>query len=210
MTEVPIESVGLKLFFRPRQISDHGDSRLLLAGTFLDPLRRRAKMIAFYDLLVRICPRARPCRCRACAMFAAISARSARRGCDRSIRMPSRVDYGYPAPLRRRRDRALWRAPPSGAAFDSSWAYGRLPHTSIGALFMARHRTGIVLALMLAAVTFFVALRNGYPRDAEGAIATIHHRLPASSVGLLRIGIVLWRLYAASSTPTRSSRSRRV
>ena len=42
--------------------------------------------------------------------------------------------------------------------------YGVSTNTSIGALFMAEIVPGVILALMLAAVTFVVAFRNGYPK----------------------------------------------
>src|SRR6202034_1346366 len=42
--------------------------------------------------------------------------------------------------------------------------YGVSTNSSIGALFMAGIIPGVILAVMLAAVTWFIAWRNDYPR----------------------------------------------
>jgi len=70
-------------------------------------------------------------------------------------------------PLRCRRDLDLRRAWHPGAAVDHSGAVRVSTNTSIGALFMAGIVPGVMLASMLAAVTWFIAWRNDYPRMAK-------------------------------------------
>ena len=70
MTEVPIESVGLKLFSGPRQFRHHGDPVLHPGRHLPDPRRRGAADDRFHDLAGRssagrtwALPASRPARC---------------------------------------------------------------------------------------------------------------------------------------------------
>src|SRR5256886_14527889 len=64
---------------------------------------------------------------------------------------------------------------------------------------------GFVLALMLAAVTFFVALRSGYPRMPKATIGQQFTAFRESLWGLLLIGIVLGGIYGGVFTPTEAA-----
>ena len=62
--------------------------------------------------------------------------------------------------------------------------YGVSTNTSIGALFMAGIVPGIMLALMLAAVTWFIARRNNYPRMPKATLGQQVHAFRESVWGL--------------------------
>src|ERR1700722_11975374 len=65
--------------------------------------------------------------------------------------------------------------------------YGVSTNTSIGALFMAGIVPGIMLALMLAAVTWFIAWRRDYPRMQKASLAQQWTAFRESVWGLLLI-----------------------
>src|SRR5437879_6440666 len=93
-----------------------------------------------------------------------------------ALMLTAMVDYGYP---RRFGVGVISTSGALGILVPPSIIlvlYGVSTNTSIGALFMAGIVPGIVLALMLAAVTFFVALRSGYPRMPK---ATLRQQLTA-------------------------------
>jgi len=64
---------------------------------------------------------------------------------------------------------------------------------------------GLILALMLAAVTWFVAYRNGYPRMKRATIGERFKAFRESLWGLLLIGIVLGGIYGGIFTPTEAA-----
>src|SRR5205823_11429146 len=101
----------------------------------------------------------------ACALFAAVSGSSvATVVAIGSIILPAMVAEGYP---KRFGAGVITTSGALGILVPPSIIlvlYGVSTNTSIGALFMAGIVPGIILALMLAAVTFVVALRNGYPK----------------------------------------------
>ena len=207
MTEVPIESVGLKLFSGLDNFGIMAIPFFILAGTFLTRGGVARRMIAFTTSLVGHLPGGLGLAgVAACAMFAAISGSSvATVVAIGSIMMPAMVDYGYP---RRFGVGVIATSGALGILVPPSIIlvlYGVSTNTSIGALFMAGIVPGIVLALMLAAVTFFVALRNGYPRVPKATIGQQFTAFRESLWGLLLIGIVLGGIYGGIFTPTEAA-----
>jgi C4-dicarboxylate transporter DctM subunit len=83
--------------------------------------------------------------------------------------------------------------------------YGVSTNTSIGALFMAGIVPGVMLASMLAAVTWFIAWRNGYPRMAKATFGQQWTAFRESVWGLLLIVIVLGGIYGGIFTPTEAA-----
>ena len=160
MTEVPIESVGLKLFSGLDNFGIMAIPFFILAGTFLTRGGRGAANDRVHDIAGRAICRAASglAGVAACAMFAAISGSSvATVVAIGSIMMPAMVDYGYP---RRFGVGVISTSGALGILVPPSIIlvlYGVSTNTSIGALFMAGIVPGIILALMLAAVTWFVA-----------------------------------------------------
>src|SRR5207253_4692972 len=64
---------------------------------------------------------------------------------------------------------------------------------------------GVILASMLAAVTWFVAWRNGYPRMPRADFGQQWKAFRESVWGLLLIGIVLGGIYGGIFTPTEAA-----
>ncbi len=139
-------------------------------------------------------------------MFAAISGSSvATVVAIGSIMMPAMVEYGYP---RRFGVGVISTSGALGILVPPSIIlvlYGVSTNTSIGALFMAGIVPGIILALMLAAVTWFVAWRNGYPRMPKATIGQQFRAFRESLWGLLLIVIVLGGIYGGVFTPTEAA-----
>ena len=98
MTEVPIESVGLKLFSGLDNFGIMAIPFFILAGTFLTRGGVARRMIAFTTSLVGHLPGGLGLAgVAACAMFAAISGSSvATVVAIGSIMMPAMVEHGYP------------------------------------------------------------------------------------------------------------------
>ncbi len=207
MTEVPIESVGLKLFSGLDNFGIMAIPFFILAGTFLTRGGVARRMITFTTSLVGHLPGGLGLAgVVACAMFAAISGSSvATVVAIGSIMMPAMVDYGYP---RRFGVGVISTSGALGILVPPSIIlvlYGVSTNTSIGALFMAGIVPGIILALMLAAVTWFVAYRNGYPRMKRATIGEQFTAFRESLWGLLLIGIVLGGIYGGIFTPTEAA-----
>ncbi len=170
MTEVPIESVGLKLFSGLDNFGIMAIPFFILAGTFLTRGGVARRMIAFTTSLVGHLPGGLGLAgVAACAMFAAISGSSvATVVAIGSIMMPAMVDHGYP---KRFGVGVISTSGALGILVPPSIIlvlYGVSTNTSIGALFMAGIVPGVLLALMLAAVTFFVAPAQRLSEDAAG------------------------------------------
>jgi C4-dicarboxylate transporter DctM subunit len=83
--------------------------------------------------------------------------------------------------------------------------YGVSTNTSIGALFMAGIVPGILLALMLAAVTWFIAYRRGYPKMPRATLGQQWTAFRESVWGLALIAIVLGGIYGGVFTPTEAA-----
>ena len=200
MTQVPIESVGLKLFSGLDNFGIMAIPFFILAGTFLTRGGVARRMIAFTTSLVGHFPGGLGLAgVAACAMFAAIS------GSIGSIMMPAMVAHGYP---RRFGVGVISTSGALGILVPPSIIlvlYGVSTNTSIGALFMAGIVPGIILALMLAAVTFVVALRNGYPKMPRATLGQQWNAFRESLWGLLLIGIVLGGIYGGIFTPTEAA-----
>ena len=207
MTEVPIESVGLKLFSGLDNFGIMAIPFFILAGTFLTRGGVARRMIAFTTSLVGHLPGGLGLAgVAACAMFAAISGSSvATVVAIGSIMMPAMVEYGYP---KRFGVGVISTSGALGILVPPSIIlvlYGVSTNTSIGALFMAGIVPGVILASMLAAVTWFVAWRNGYPRAPKATVGEQFKAFRESVWGLSLIGIVLGGIYGGIFTPTEAA-----
>ena len=139
-------------------------------------------------------------------MFAAISGSSvATVVAIGSIMMPAMVDHGYP---RRFGVGVISTSGALGILVPPSIIlvlYGVSTNTSIGALFMAGIVPGIILALMLAAVTWFIARRNNYPRMRKATLGEQVLAFRDSVWGLALIVLVLGGIYGGIFTPTEAA-----
>jgi C4-dicarboxylate transporter DctM subunit len=207
MTEVPIESVGLKLFSGLDNFGIMAIPFFILAGTFLTRGGVARRMIAFTTSLVGHLPGGLGLAgVAACAMFAAISGSSvATVVAIGSIMMPAMVEYGYP---RRFGVGVISTSGALGILVPPSIIlvlYGVSTNTSIGALFMAGIVPGVILALMLAGVTWLVADRNGYPKLKRATFGQSFKAFRESLWGLLLIVVVLGGIYGGLFTPTEAA-----
>jgi C4-dicarboxylate transporter DctM subunit len=207
MTQVPIESVGLKLFSGLDNFGIMAIPFFILAGTFLTRGGVARRMIAFTTSMVGHLPGGLGLAgVAACAMFAAISGSSvATVVAIGSIMMPAMVEHGYP---RRFGVGVISTSGALGILVPPSIIlvlYGVSTNTSIGALFMAGIVPGVMLASMLAAVTWFIAWRKGYPRMRKATLWEQWTAFRESVWGLLLIVIVLGGIYGGIFTPTEAA-----
>src|SRR5262245_46459119 len=191
MTQVPIESVGLKLFTGLDNFGIMAIPFFILTGQFLTRGGVARRMINFTTAMVGHWPGGLGLAgVGACALFAAISGSSvATVVAIGSIIMPAMVDHGFP---KRFGAGVIATSGALGILVPPSIIlvlYGVSTNSSVGALFMAGIIPGIILATMLGTVTWFIAWRNDYPRMRK---FTWRERLKAFNDGiwgLLLIGI---------------------
>jgi C4-dicarboxylate transporter, DctM subunit len=207
MTQVPIESVGLKLFTGLDNFGIMAIPFFILTGQFLTRGGVARRMIDFTVSLVGHWPGGLGLAgVFACALFAAISGSSvATVVAIGSIVLPAMIDHGFP---KRFGAGVIATSGALGLLVPPSLIlvlYGVSTNSSVGALFMAGIAPGIILATMLGAVTWFIAWQNDYPRLPR---ATWGQRLKAFREGvwgLLLIAIVLGGIYGGVFTPTEAA-----
>src|SRR6187399_1880882 len=203
MTQVPIESVALKLFTGIERFEIMAIPFFILAGNFLTHGGVARRMIRFASAMVgHWAGGLGLAGVLACALFAAVSGSSpATVVAIGSIILPAMVKQGFP--------------PRFGAGvITTSGALGILippsivmvmyavaTNTSVGALFIAGIVPGIVLATMLGLTTWWLARKNGYPRQPKAnwpeRLATFRKAI----WGLLLIVVVIGGIYTGIFTP---------
>ncbi|VWB79583.1 TRAP dicarboxylate transporter subunit DctM [Burkholderia pseudomultivorans] len=183
MTAVPIESVALKLFTGIENFEIMAIPFFILAGGFLTHGGVARRMIAFATSIVgHMHGGLGLAGVLACAMFAAISGSSpATVMAIGSILLPAMVRQGFP---NRFGTGVIATSGSLGILIPPSIVmvlYSVSTNTSVGDLFLAGVVPGILLALLLGFVTWFIARRNGYPRfrefDGHGPLAATGHAL---------------------------------
>ncbi|MEI7612672.1 MAG: TRAP transporter large permease subunit [Betaproteobacteria bacterium] len=165
-TEVPLESVALKLFTGIEKFEIMAIPFFILAGNFLTHGGVARRMIKFATSMVGHWPGGLGLAgVMACALFAAISGSSpATVVAIGSILLPAMVKAGFPNKF-------------GAGVITTSGALGILippsivmvmysvaTNTSVGALFMAGVIPGLVLAFILGLVTWYRAWKFNYPR----------------------------------------------
>jgi C4-dicarboxylate transporter DctM subunit len=207
MTHVPIESVGLKLFSGLDNFGIMAIPFFILAGTFLTRGGVAKRMINFTVSLVGHWPGGLGLAgVAACALFAAICGSSvATVAAIGSIILPSMVEQGFP---KRFGAGVITTSGALGILVPPSIIlvlYGVSTNSSIGALFMAGIIPGVILASMLASVTWFIAWRNNYPRLPRATWRERRHALHDGIWGLMLVVIVLGGIYSGIFTPTEAA-----
>ena len=207
MTQVPIESVGLKLFSGLDNFGIMAIPFFILAGTFLTRGGVAKRMINFTTSLVGHWPGGLGLAgVTACALFAAICGSSvATVAAIGSIILPAMVQQGFP---KRFGAGVITTSGALGILVPPSIIlvlYGVSTNTSIGTLFMAGIVPGVILALMLASVTWFIAWRNNYPRLPRATWRERLHALHDGIWGLMLVVIVLGGIYSGLFTPTEAA-----
>ncbi len=207
MTEVPIESVGLKLFTGLDNFGIMAIPFFILAGTFLTRGGVAKRMINFTVSLVGHWPGGLGLAgVAACALFAAICGSSvATVVAIGSIVMPAMVDQGFP---KRFGAGVITTSGALGILVPPSIIlvlYGVSTNSSIGALFMAGIVPGIILAILLAGVTWYIAWKNNYPRLPKASWRERVKAFRDGIWGLMLVVIVLGGIYGGIFTPTEAA-----
>lgn len=207
MTQVPMESVALKLFTGIEKWEIMAVPFFILAGNFLTHGGVARRMINFAISLVgHFHGGLALASILACAMFALVCGSSvATVVAIGSIVLPAMVANGYPM---RFAAGVIITAGSLGILMLPSIPkviYAISTGTSIGALFVAGLLPGILLTFMLCGVTWFVARKNKYPRLPR---ATWLERLVAfkdSVWGLMLVVIIVGGIYSGMFTATEAA-----
>ena len=207
MTQVPIESVALKLFTGIEKWEIMAVPFFILAGNFLTHGGVARRMINFATSMVgHFHGGLALASILACSMFALVCGSSvATVVAIGSIVLPAMVAHGYPM---RFGAGVIITAGSLGILMLPSIPkviYAISTNTSIGALFVAGLLPGIMLALMLAAVTWWIARKNNYPRLARAGWGERFAAFRKSFWGLLLVVIIVGGIWSGAFTATEAA-----
>ena len=207
MTQVPIESVALKLFTGIEKFEIMAIPFFILAGNFLTHGGVARRMIAFATACVgHFHGGLGLAGVMACALFAAVSGSSpATVVAIGSILLPAMVKQGFP---KRFGAGVITTSGALGILIPPSIVmvmYAVATNTSVGQLFIAGIIPGIVLATLLGATTWYRAWKNNYPRMPKADFLTVLRTFKDSMWGLLLIVIVIGGIYSGMFTPTEAA-----
>ncbi len=207
MTDVPVESVALKLFTGIEKFEIMAIPFFILAGNFLTHGGVAKRMINFATSLVgHFHGGLGMGGVVACGLFAAVSGSSpATVAAIGAILLPAMVKQGFPMKF-------------GAGIVASSGALGILippsivmvmyavsTNSSIGALFMAGIIPGAVLLFMLGFTTWWRAKSNNYPRMPKAPMADRIKTFRESFWGLMLIVVVMGGIYTGIFTPTEAA-----
>ncbi len=166
MTDIPVESVALKLFTGIERFEIMAIPFFILAGNFLTHGGVARRMINFATSMVGHWHGGLGLAgVMACALFAAVSGSSpATVVAIGSIILPAMVKAGFP---KRFGAGVITTSGALGILIPPSIVmvmYSVATNTSVGALFMAGVVPGLILASMLGLLTWYRAWKNDYPR----------------------------------------------
>ena len=207
MSDVPLDSVAMKLFTGIESFEIMAIPFFILAGNFLTHGGVARRMINFATTMVGHWHGGLGLAAVvACALFAAVSGSSpATVVAIGSVLLPAMVAQGFP--------------PRFGAGVvTTSGALGILippsitmvlysvsTNTSVGKLFIAGIVPGLMLATMLGITTAYRAWRLGYPRMPRAALQQRVSAGRESIWGLMLIVIVIGGIYTGVFTPTEAA-----
>jgi C4-dicarboxylate transporter DctM subunit len=207
LTNVPLESVALKLFTGIEKFEIMAIPFFILAGNFLTHGGVAKRMINFAASMVgHWYGGLGLAGVLACALFAAVSGSSpATVVAIGSILLPAMVRAGFPNKF-------------GAGVITTSGALGILippsivmvmysvaTNTSVGALFMAGVVPGIALACVLGGVTWYRAKKFNYPRQVKATWGERWKAFRDSVWGLLLIVVVMGGIYTGIFTPTEAA-----
>jgi len=207
LTQVPIESVALKLFTGIEKFEIMAIPFFILAGNFLTHGGVARRMINFASSMVGHWHGGLGLGgVMACALFAAVSGSSpATVVAIGAIILPAMVKQGFPKNF-------------GAGVITTSGALGILippsivmvmysvsTNTSVGALFMAGVVPGLMLAGFLGFTTWNRARKFGYPRLPKATWLERVKAFKESAWGLFLIVVVMGGIYTGIFTPTEAA-----
>ncbi|TAL22523.1 MAG: TRAP transporter large permease subunit, partial [Aquabacterium sp.] len=207
MTQVPIESVALKLFTGIEKFEIMAIPFFILAGNFLTHGGVARRMIRFAVSMVGHWHGGLGLAgVLACALFAAVSGSSpATVVAVGSILLPAMVKSGFP---KRFGAGVVTTSGALGILIPPSIVmvmYSVSTNTSVGTMFIAGIVPGIALATSLGLTTWYIARKNGYPRRPKASWGERLRTLRESGWGLLLIVVVIGGIYSGLFTPTEAA-----
>ena len=206
-TEVPLESVALKLFTGIEKFEIMAIPFFILAGNFLTHGGVARRMIDFATAMVgHFRGGLGMSSVFACALFAAVSGSSpATVVAIGSIMLPAMVKAGYPKSFG---VGVVASAGGLGILIPPSIVmvmYAVSTNSSIGALFIAGIIPGFLLALFLGFTTWYRARKGNYPRERKHSWGDRLRAFRRSVWGLLLIVVVIGGIYSGLFTPTEAA-----
>src|SRR5476651_196374 len=207
MTQVPIESVALKLFTGIESFEIMAIPFFILAGSFLTHGGVARRMIDFATSLIGHWHGGLALAgIVACAMFALVCGSSvATVVAIGSIILPEMVRNGYPM---RFGAGVITVAGSLGILMLPSIPkviYAVATNTSIGALFVAGLFPGILLTIMLCMVTWWLAKKRDYPRMERKGWLQRWKAFRYSVWGLMLVVIIIGGIYSGLFTATEAA-----
>ena len=207
MTQVPLESVALKLFSGIEKFEIMAIPFFILAGNFLTHGGVARRMLNFATSMVgHWYGGLALAGVVACALFAAVSGSSpATVVAIGSILLPGMVKAGFPI---RFGAGVIATSGALGILIPPSIVmvmYSIATNTSVGALFMAGVIPGLVMATMLGGTTWYRAKKYNYPRQPKASWSERFRTFRASVWGLMLIIVVMGGIYSGMFTPTEAA-----
>jgi len=207
MTQVPLESVALKLFTGIEKFEIMAIPFFILAGNFLTHGGVAKRMIRFATAMVgHLHGGLALGGVVACALFAAVSGSSpATVVAIGSILLPAMVKQGYPMKFG---VGVIGTAGGLGILIPPSIVmviYAVSTNSSIGRLFIAGIVPGLMLAGLLLLVTWGVAKKRNYPRMPRASFKEMLAAFRESVWGLFLIVVVIGGIYSGMFTPTEAA-----
>ena len=207
MTDVPVQSVALKLFTGIEKFEIMAIPFFILAGNFLTHGGVARRMIRFATSMIGHWHGGLGLAgVMACALFAAVSGSSpATVVAIGSVILPAMVKQGFPnkfgAGILTTSGSLGILIPPSIAMVMFSVS----TNVSVGSMFIAGIVPGIALAIALGFTTWFIARKNNYPRMPKATGLERWVAFKDSAWGLLLIVVVMGGIYSGIFTPTEAA-----
>jgi C4-dicarboxylate transporter DctM subunit len=207
LTDVPIQSVALKLFTGIEKFEIMAIPFFILAGNFLTHGGVARRMIRFASSMVgHWYGGLGLAGVMACALFAAVSGSSpATVVAIGSVILPAMVKQGFPKKFGAG---VITTSGALGILIPPSIAmvmYSVSTNVSVGAMFIAGIVPGIALATLLGLTTWWIARKNDYPRMPVASWGERWTAFRESAWGLMLVVIVMGGIYSGIFTPTEAA-----
>ncbi len=221
MSQVPLDTVALKLFTGIEKFEIMAVPFFILAGNFLTHGGVAKRMINFCTSMIGHWYGGMGLAgVMACALFAAISGSSvATVVAVGSIMLPAMVKAGYPkrfgAGVITTSGALGILFPPSinlvmyaiaTAGMNATGPDGQpVSSASVGQLFLAGIVPGLCLSFLLGVTTWYIARKNNYPRLPKASWGERYRAFRESMWGILLIVVVIGGIYSGKFTPTEAA-----